>query len=128
MRKEIENIEDIRVFVDNFYTRVRADELIGPIFMEKIGDWQPHLDKMYAFWNAALFGVAGFRGNPFARHAPLKIDRQHFDRWLQLFYATIDERFEGLIADDAKKRAALMANMFLYRLQQLDGKSDRVIV
>ena len=128
MKKEIEGIEDIKVFVNDFYTRVRDDELIGPVFMEKIADWQPHLDKMYAFWNAALFGVTGFRGNPFAKHAPLKIDRPHFDRWLELFYATIDERFEGLIADDAKKRAELMANMFLYRLQQLDGNSNNVIV
>lgn len=128
MKKEIEDIEDIKVFVDDFYTRVRVDELIGPVFMGKIAAWQPHLDKMYAFWNAALFGVPGFRGNPFAKHAPLKIDRPHFDRWLELFYATIDERFEGFIADDAKKRAELMANMFLYRLQQLDGNSNNVIV
>jgi hemoglobin len=128
MKKEIKDIEDIKVFVDEFYTRVRGDELIGPIFMEKITDWRPHLDKMYAFWNAALFGVAGFRGNPFAKHAPLKIGPAHFERWLELFYATIDERFEGYIAEDAKKRAELMANMFLTRLQQLNGNSDRVIV
>lgn len=128
MKKEIEGINDIRVFVDEFYTKVRADELIGPIFMETIDDWQPHLDKMYAFWNAALFGVAGFRGNPFAKHAPLKIDRVHFERWLELFYSTIDGHFEGHIAEDAKKRAELMANMFLTRLQQMNGNSDRVIV
>lgn len=121
-------MEDIKVFVDDFYTRVRVDQLIGPIFMEKIGDWQPHLNKMYAFWNAALFGIPGFRGNPFAKHAPLKINGSHFERWLELFYETIDERFEGYIAEDAKKRAELMANMFLTRLQQLDGNSDHVIV
>ncbi|QHS56596.1 group III truncated hemoglobin [Mucilaginibacter sp. 14171R-50] len=128
MKKEIENIEDIKVFVDDFYTRVRTEELIGPIFMENIEDWRPHLDKMYAFWNAALFGVHGFRGNPFAKHAPLNIGRPHFERWLELFYATIDEHFEGFIAEDAKKRAELMASMFLTRLQQLNGNSDRVIV
>ncbi|MBS1502802.1 MAG: group III truncated hemoglobin [Bacteroidetes bacterium] len=128
MKKEIEDIADIKVFVDDFYARVRDDKLIGSIFMEKIADWQPHLDKMYAFWNAALFGVAGFRGNPFARHAPLKIGRPHFERWLELFYATIDERFEGYIAEDAKKRAELMAAMFLIRLQQLNGNCDHVIM
>ncbi len=110
MKKEIEDIEDIKVFVDEFYTRVRTDELIGPIFMEKISDWRPHLDKMYAFWNAALFGVPGFRGNPFAKHAPLKIEGPHFERWLELFYATLEERFEGYIADDAKKRATFVLN------------------
>ena len=128
MKKKIEDIEDIKVFVDQFYGSVQTDALIGPVFMEAIADWGPHLEKMYAFWNAALFGVPGFRGNPFAKHAPLKIGQAHFERWLELFYATIDERFEGDVAEDAKKRAELMASMFLIRLQQLNGNSDRVIV
>ena len=128
MKKKIEDVEDIKVFVDEFYSRVQTDGLIGPIFMEAIADWEPHLQKMYAFWNAALFGVPGFRGNPFAKHAPLKIGQAHFERWLGLFYGTINERFEGDVAEDAKKRAELMASMFLIRLQQLNGNSDRVIV
>lgn len=129
MKKEIEDIEDIKLFVDDFYAKVKNDPLIGPVFLETIpGDWQPHLDKMYAFWNAALFGVAGFRGNPFAKHAPLKIGQEHFNRWLELFYETIDKHFEGFIAEDAKHRAELMANMFLYRLQQMNGDPNKIIV
>lgn len=128
MKKKIEDVEDIKVFVDEFYSRVQTDELIGPVFMEAITDWQPHLQKMYAFWNAALFGVPGFRGNPFAKHAPLKIGPAHFKRWLKLFYATIDERFEGTVAEDVKRRSEVMANMFLIRLQQLNGNSDHIIV
>jgi hemoglobin len=127
--KELENIEDIRFFVDEFYGKVRNDVLIGPVFLEKIpADWQPHLNKMYAFWNAALFGVPGFKGNPFAKHAPLKIGPEHFDRWLQLFYETIDSHFEGAMAADAKKRAELMAGMFLNRLQKMTNGADKVIV
>lgn len=101
--KDIEELKDIRLFVDDFSSRVRQDSLIGPIFSEVItGDWQPHLDKMYAFWNAALFGAAGFKGNPFARHAPLPIAREHFDRWLELFFATINSHFEGPMAEDTQ--------------------------
>lgn len=129
MKKEITDVEDIKTFVDEFYDKVRNDQLIGPVFLEKItGDWQPHLNKMYAFWNAALFGVPGFKGNPFARHAPLKIDQRHFDRWLKLFNETIDGKFEGDVAEDAKHRAQLMANMFLFRLQQINGEPHKVIV
>ena len=129
MKKEIEDIEDIKIFVDEFYAKVRNDQLIGPVFLEAIpDDWQPHLNKMYAFWNAALFGVAGFRGNPFAKHAPLKIELQHFNRWLELFYETIDENFEGFVAEDAKHRAELMANTFLVRLQQMNGNINKIIV
>jgi hemoglobin len=119
--KDIENIADIRVVVDEFYERVRNDELIGPVFLEKVDDWPHHLEKLYAFWNAALFGVPGFKGNPFARHAPLKIGPEHFTRWLDLFNETIDRYFEGEMATDAKNRAQLMAYMFLNRLQKTGG-------
>ncbi len=127
--KDIENAADIKLLVDEFYTKVRADELIGALFAKVIGeDWQPHLDKMYAFWNAALFGVAGFKGNPFAKHAPLGISQLHFDRWLALFSATINNHFEGAVANDTKKRAELMAVMFVSKLERMKGKPGRVIV
>jgi len=127
--KNIDNIEDIRLFVDEFYARVRRDDLIGPIFLQVLpGDWQPHLDKMYAFWNAVLFGVAGFKGNPFSKHAPLQIRHEHFDRWLVLFGETIDRYFEGPVAEDSKRRAGIMAEMFLYRLGAMPGNPNRVLM
>ncbi|MGN6641279.1 MAG: group III truncated hemoglobin [Mucilaginibacter sp.] len=126
--KDIEDINDIRLLVDEFYGKVRQDNLIGPVFLNVIEDWQPHLDKMYAFWNAALFGVSGYKGNPFSKHAPLPIEQDHFERWLMLFAETIDEHFEGIIAKDAKNRAGLMANMFLGRLRMMNGGANRVVV
>lgn len=128
MKPDISGLNDIILFVDGFYNKVRQDELIGPIFNNVISDWTPHLEKMYQFWNAALFGVAGFKGNPFAKHAPLPIEAKHFDRWLQLFNETIDNYFEGEMATDAKKRAGLMAAMFLTRLENMRGGSHKVIV
>ena len=126
--KEIEGLDDIKLFVDEFYNKVREDDLIGPVFSATITDWQPHLDKMYAFWNAALFGVAGFKGNPFARHAPLPIAQQHFDRWLELFAATIDVHFTGTMAQEAKQKAGLMAVMFVSKLNRMKGGPGHVIV
>lgn len=128
-KKDIKDITSIRLFVDDFYGKVRQDAVLGPIFDEAIQDnWGPHLEKMYAFWNAALFGVPGFRGNPFAKHAPLKIGPVHFDRWLELFSKTIDENFEGYMAEDAKNRAGLMTSMFLSLLQKIGNASAKVIV
>lgn len=127
--KDIEGITDIQLFVDEFYAKVRKDELIGPVFSAVIrGDWQPHLDRMYAFWNAALFSVPGFKGNPFARHIPLGISQEHFDRWLVLFAATINEHFEGPMAEDAKNRAELMAIMFVSKLERIGGHPGKTIV
>lgn len=126
--KELENLDDIKLFVDEFYSKVRADGLIGPIFTSVITDWQPHLDKMYAFWNAALFGVAGFKGNPFAKHAPLPISQEHFDRWLELFAETIDANFSGAMAGDTKQKAGLMAAMFVSKLSKIKQWPSHVIV
>lgn len=128
MKTDIKGLSDIVLFVDSFYSKVQSDELIGPIFNNAIRDWQPHLEKMYLFWNAALFGVPGFKGNPFAKHAPLPIEAKHFERWIKLFNETIDTHFEGEMARDAKKRAELMAAMFLSRLENMNGGSDKVIV
>jgi len=86
------------------------------------GDWQPHLDKMYAFWDSVLFGVAGFSGNPFARHAPLPIGQEHFDQWLVLFDETIDSLFSGPVAREAKNRAQLIAKIFVSRLTGMKEK------
>ena len=127
--KDIENIADIQLFVDEFYDKVRGDELIGPVFAAVIsGDWQPHLDRMYAFWNAALFGVPGFKGNPFAKHAPLPIAPEHFDRWLELFSITINDHFKGPMAEETKHRAGLMAAMFVYKLTKVKGDPRKLIV
>jgi len=115
--KDIQNIEDIRILVDRFYTKVRADELLGPVFETRIQDWGPHLDTMYRFWNAALFQVREYVGNPFMKHASLPVDGQHFERWIELFYQTLDENFDGPTAQEAKKRAMIMANTFYNRMR-----------
>jgi len=118
MKTDIRNEEDIKVLVDTFYDRVRQDELLTPIFNSKIiGDWQPHLDTMYRFWNAALFNVREYTGNPFMKHVSLPLKQEHFERWIELFYQTIDATFEGAIADEAKRRAMIMAHTFYKRME-----------
>src|SRR5882757_7907398 len=57
--------ENIRRLVDAFYVRVRADSVLGPIFERAIpGDWQPHLEKMYAFWSSVMLTSGRYKGNP----------------------------------------------------------------
>lgn len=128
VKHDILDLNDIIEFVNDFYGKVQHDDLIGPIFNGAIEEWIPHLKKMYAFWNAVLFGVPGFTGNPFARHAPLAIEQLHFDRWLLLFNQTIDDLFIGEMAVHAKQKAETMAIMFVSKLQHLKGCPARVIV
>ena len=47
MLKDISNIEDIKLMVDTFYENIRKDDLLGPIFNDKLQDrWPIHLQKM----------------------------------------------------------------------------------
>jgi hemoglobin len=119
MKTDIKTIDDIKFLVDAFYAKVRKDELLSPIFNTRItGDWQPHMETMYKFWNAALFGVREYVGNPFAKHATLPINAPHFEQWINLFYETIDQNFEGTVADQAKSRAMIMAHTFYGRMKE----------
>ncbi|GAA6766090.1 hypothetical protein AAFH68_20300 [Flavobacterium sp. CGRL1] len=66
--KDISTLEDIKQMVDSFYANVRKDDLIGPIFNDKLQDrWEPHLQKMYGFWQTILFDVRAYSGTPFRR-------------------------------------------------------------
>jgi hemoglobin len=78
----------IERLVRSFYARVRDDEILGPIFAAKIVEWEPHLQKMFAFWSSVALMSGRYHGQPMARHLPLPIDARHFDRWLALFART----------------------------------------
>ncbi|MDO6519414.1 group III truncated hemoglobin [Zobellia uliginosa] len=117
MKREILHLEDVQLLVDTFYSKVRQDGLLGPIFENVIQDqWSKHLNKMYTFWQTVLLGEHTYSGHPFMPHIDLPVEKRHFERWLELFYQTLDENFEGENADEAKWRASKMAEMFLYKL------------
>ena len=78
----------IEQLICSFYARVRDDAILGPIFAAKIKDWEPHLQKMFVFWSSVSLMSGRYHGQPMARHLPLPIDAQHFDRWLALFAQT----------------------------------------
>lgn len=116
-KKDITNIVDIRLLVDTFYTAVRQDPLIGPVFISVIQDrWPEHLDKMYKFWETVLLGNHTYYGAPFPPHAKLPVDQAHFDAWLRLWRQTLDALFDGAKAREAKWRGEKMAAMFLSRI------------
>lgn len=117
IKTDITNLNDIKILVDNFYTKIRDEKLLGPIFNGIIGDnWPAHLTKMYGFWQTLLLDTPAYSGSPFLKHAKLPIAKEHFDKWMELFTETLDEHFSGAKADEAKWRAARMSEMFQYKL------------
>jgi hemoglobin len=116
MKTEIRNRPHVFRLVTKFYDKVRADDLLGPIFNGMIGDWDVHLDHLTTFWCNQLFIERGtYKGDPIVAHkkvdvfAENKIGEHHFGRWLNLWVQTIDELFEGDNAFILKNRARKMS-------------------
>lgn len=115
--KTIESREDISQLVRIFYAKIRKDDLLGDIFNSHIAEnqWEAHLEKLTDFWETNLLGVARFKGNPSAKHINVdknmnySITQVHFGAWLNLWFETIDQLFEGELAQKAKQSARKMS-------------------
>jgi len=82
--------DDIAALTQVFYTWVRKDDLLGPVFNAKIGtedaQWAPHIQHINDFWSGIFLKTGRFSGNPMAKHTPLPgLTPAHFTRWLELF-------------------------------------------
>lgn len=97
--------------VDTFYDRVRRDATLGPIFEQAIGDhWDPHLERMKAFWSSVALNTGRYSGKPVPAHRKLTgVHPAHFDHWLALLRQTL--------ADIAPNDAA--ADHFLTRAERI---------
>lgn len=101
--------------VETFYGRIRADEMLGPIFSARIAQWPAHLARMKQFWRSVLHNSGEFTGNPMQKHVALPgLDEAHFARWLELFYATVREIDDGRGAGaEVAARARMIADSLL---------------
>lgn len=81
----------IAALVSAFYARIRRHPVLGPIFNEKIQDWDHHIEKLTEFWSSVVLMSGRYHGQPMRAHLSLRIDAQHFDHWLALFRQTARE-------------------------------------
>jgi|SRR5690606_3273973 len=121
MKKDIQNRKDIEVLVDNFYERVRKDEIIGYLFNEVAKtDWSHHLPKMYDFWEVILFGTGNFKGNPLLVHKELHqkspLSPEQFLHWFDLFEDTVNSLYEGINAENIKQSAFSISQTLKYKV------------
>jgi hemoglobin len=110
------NESSIGILVDRFYARVRQDNILSPIFAEKIGDdWEPHLETMRAFWSSLMLASGRYKGNPMLTHLLLvpRIGSAHFDRWLDIWKQTTGELFAPETAAIFLSKAQSMAERLI---------------
>jgi hemoglobin len=128
-KPDIKGMDEIKLLVNTFYDKVRQDELLAPVFNERIADaWPSHLEKMYAFWQTVLLEERTYFRSPFPPHATLPVDHTHFEQWLTLFAKTIEELFSGEKADEALWRAGKMAQMFEMKIDHFRNQRFKTLI
>lgn len=124
--RDVADRNDIRDLVEAFYATAFTDPLIGPVFTDVAHlDLDAHLPIMCDFWETVLFKAGRYRRNALNVHLALHrrhpLGPEHFERWLTLWHRTVDERFEGPIADRAKLQAGRIAGSMQRRLAGRSG-------
>ena len=128
MKKDIENREDIYLLVKTFYVKLMNDDLMHHFFEDFTNPehLEIHLQTLVDFWANILFYSGGYRKNAMAPH--LKLHKQktfkkvHFNGWLSMFNASIDELFEGQMAHTAKSRAQSIATVMEIKISELNNE------
>lgn len=109
---------EIATLVQTFYTRVRQDAQLAPIFNAHVHDWPAHLIKLTDFWSSALRGTRRFRGTPMPVHAALPgLSAELFQHWLQLFDANLAEMPNAALRERASALAHRIAGSLWYGYQ-----------
>lgn len=118
---------NIKMLVDAFYAKARADIELGPVFTAAIGEsdsfWAPHLEKMYAFWSSIMLTSGRYHGNPLKKHKDLPyFDPALFDRWLTLFAETAGEIYTPDIAALYAEKSRRIAESLKLGLYYCSGR------
>lgn len=85
--------QDLARLIPEFYSRVRADPVLGPIFNDAIDDWPEHLDTLQSFWSSIVLGSGRYKGQPMVIHLRHEKDMTaaNFEQWLLLWRQTTDD-------------------------------------
>ena len=127
-KTDIQHRAHIRLLVETFYAKIRAHDQLGPIFNAIINDWEDHFELLTDFWETQLFIKRKYHGNPVRAHQEVdekvgnKVTSEHFGLWLNVWYATIDELFEGETSWIAKNRAQKMSTMLFMKIYEHRNK------
>lgn len=123
-KTDIQNRAHIQLLVETFYSKIRVDDDLGPIFNTIITDWASHFELLTDFWETQLFLKRKYHGNPVSVHQEVddkmgnSITSEHFGLWLNVWFATIDELFAGETAWIAKNRAQKMSTMLFMKIYE----------
>ncbi|QCX01319.1 group III truncated hemoglobin [Aggregatimonas sangjinii] len=121
-KADIANRSEIALLVRTFYSKIRKHSELGPIFETVITDWEEHFELLTDFWETQLFLKRKYHGNPVTVHQEVDkkvnhtVTSEHFGQWLNLWFETLDELFEGENTWIVKNRAQKMSTMLFMKI------------
>ena len=100
---------------------------MSPFFVEaSVINFEEHFDVLVSFWEQVLFYTGGYARNVMNPHillnGKMKIEKEHFNRWLMFFNQTVDELFFGERAEMAKEKANQMAILMEMKVRASENK------
>lgn len=120
----------VAAVVENFYARVRRDDLVGPVFNRIIPEdhWPQHIATITDFWSSMLLGTGRYMGRPMPKHLAIpELTDAHFARWLKLFRETAEAHCPPDVAALFVDRAQRIAYNFRVRIAQFRGHDPQAV-
>lgn len=122
---DLDSRSDIHDLVVAFYREIVFDDLLAPIFDEVAQtDWVVHIPRLIDYWCRILLGERAYDGALLDAHREVHhrdpFRDEHFDRWCRLWMSSIDTRWRGPRAEQAKAHAAATAGLISRRLRGID--------
>ena len=101
------NEEALGRLVERFYSKVRRDALLGPVFNGAVEDWPDHLDRLQSFWSSVMLTSGRYKRRPLPAHLKhgAAMTAERFSRWLSLWEETSAELFEPAAAAELQLKA-----------------------
>jgi hemoglobin len=111
---DIKTEKDLEILIREFYEKALLDPVIGFFFTDIVKlNLEAHIPKITKFWDMQIFGGRDYHGNPFQAHKAINqlssMKKEHFQRWVILFHATVDELYAGDNAELVKMKSGLIA-------------------
>ena len=130
LRPDLDSRAQIHDLVVDFYREVVFDPLLGPVFTEVAEvDWSQHIPRLIDFWARVLLGEVGYDGHMIGPHEQVHrlepLGREHFDRWYELFVASVDRGWHGPNAEAAKAHAERVAGTLSRRILGRPWSADQ---
>lgn len=124
MIRDIKNREDIYIVVSQFYKKLLNNDIMKHFF-EKFtqeNELEHHLQTLVDFWDNTIFYSGTYKKNAIQPHIDLNkknpFEKIHFQTWLTLFHASVDENFKGETAEITKNRATSIATVMQIKIIQ----------